>query len=162
MPVKWICIGMLLEFSNLKQEGVCLREKFRYNPYNVGDTHCPLCIKLTLLVISGLMLYFSLYIPSFLLKNKDYEMGWKGEVYYFLIMLTWPQVATQIDLSIQTESFLSLSLFVYDFISSSLARADSKSWHFLAERWSETAVTLEILFTLLPPDTHSVTFVGHA
>ena len=27
---------MLLEFSKLKQEGVCLREKFWYNPYNVG------------------------------------------------------------------------------------------------------------------------------
>lgn len=89
-------------------------------------------------------------------------MGQKGKVYYSLIMLACPQVGKQIDLSIQTESFLTPSLLVYDFISSSLARAESKSWHFLAERQSETAVTLEILFTLLPPDTHSVTFVGHA
>lgn len=64
-------------------------------------------------------------------------------------------------LSIQTHSFLT-PVFVYDFIFSSPARAESKSWHFLAERQSETAVTLEILFTLLPPDPHSVTFVGHA
>lgn len=75
-------------------------------------------------------------------------------------MLGWPQVCKQIDLSIQTFSLL--HFFFYDFISSYLAGAESKSWHFLAERQSETAVTLEILFTFLPPDTHSITSVGHA
>lgn len=31
-------IGTLLELSNMKQEGVCLRQKFWYSPCNVGST----------------------------------------------------------------------------------------------------------------------------
>lgn len=72
----------------------------------------------------------------------------------------WLATGVQADWPVHP-NFLTPLLFFY-FISLYLAGAESKSWYFLAERQSETAVTLEILFTFLPPDTHSITSAGHA